>query len=120
MIKSEKIQIGIVLLFAIAAFFVVYWALTPIKNFDFNLKKMNDSLVHELSVKDSLLEIKEAKYIEESKKDSIKLQSIHQSINNLFHEINKQTRQNYFIPDSMYQFYIDSIRTNKGFYKIQH
>ena len=90
------------------------------KDENFNLKKMNDSLVHELSVKDSLLEIKEIKYTEESKKDSIKLQSIHNSINNLFHEINKQTRQNYFIPDSMYKFYIDSIRANKGFYKIQH
>ena len=120
--KLEKIQIVIVLLLAIVIVFVVYLFINKTQNqpSNFNLKRMNDSLVHELSVKDSLLEIKEIKYTEESKKDSIKLQSIHNSINNLFNEINKQTRKNYFIPDSMYQFYIDSIRTNKGFYEIQH
>ena len=85
-----------------------------------NLKQINDSLVNVLKQKDSILNLKETLYNDKKATDSIQLNSINNSIKNLRYEIKKQSNQVYSTPDSLFQQYIDSIRTAKGFYKIQY
>ena len=95
---------------------------TKIKNIENepNLKQINDSLVNVLKQKDSVLNLKETLYNDKKATDSIQLNSINNSIKNLRYEIKKQSNQVYSTPDSLFQQYIDSIRTTKGFYKIQY
>jgi predicted Holliday junction resolvase-like endonuclease len=85
-----------------------------------NLKQINDSLVNVLKQKDSVLNLKETLYNDKKTTDSIQLNSINNSIKNLRYEIKKQSNQVYSTPDSLFQQYIDSIRTAKGFNKIQY
>ena len=85
-----------------------------------NLKQINDSLVNVLKQKDSVLNLKETLYNDKKETDSIQLNSINNSIKNLRYEIKKQSNQVYSTPDSLFQQYIDSIRTAKGFNKIQY
>ena len=85
-----------------------------------NLKQLNDSLVNVLKQKDSVLNLKETLYNDKKAIDSIQLNSISNSIKNLRYEIKKQSNQVYSTPDSLFQQYIDSIRTAKGFYQIQY
>jgi predicted PurR-regulated permease PerM len=85
-----------------------------------NLKQINDSLVNVLKQKDSVLNLKETLYNDKKSTDSIQLNSINNSIKNLRHEIKKQSNKVYSTPDSLFQQYIDSIRTAKGFNQIQH
>jgi len=95
---------------------------TKIKNIENepNLKQINDSLVNILKQKDSVLNLKETLYNDKKAIDSIQLNSINNSIKNLRYEIKKQSNQVYSTPDSLFQQYIDSIRTAKGFYQIQY
>ena len=85
-----------------------------------NLKQINDSLVNVLKQKDSVLNLKETLYNDKKATDSIQLNSINNSIKNLRYEIKKQSNKVYSTPDSLFQQYIDSIRTAKGFSQIQY
>jgi hypothetical protein len=85
-----------------------------------NLKQINDSLVNVLKQKDSVLNLKETLYNDKKAIDSIQLNSINNSIKNLRYEIKKQSNKVYSTPDSLFQQYIDSIRTAKGFNQIQY
>ena len=85
-----------------------------------NLKRINDSLVNVLKQKDSVLNLKETLYNDKKATDSIQLNLINKTVKKLQHEIKKQSNQVYSTPDSLFQQYIDSIRTAKGFYQIQY
>jgi hypothetical protein len=114
----NKINFGL-LIFLIGG--LVYLFLTyPKTNLEPNLKQINDSLVNVLKQKDSILNLKETLYNDKKATDSIQLNSINNSIKNLRYEIKKQSNQVYSTPDSLFQQYIDSIRTAKGFNKIQY
>jgi flagellar basal body-associated protein FliL len=120
MTKAEKIQVSMVFIFLVVGTCLVLWTGFSKYENSHNLKQINDSLVNVLKQKDSVLNLKETLYNDKKATDSIQLNSINNSIKNLRYEIKKQSNQVYSTPDSLFQQYIDSIRTAKGFYKIQY
>jgi hypothetical protein len=118
MTKREKELIILCVIFCVLTF---YFMFNPLETQNKpNLKQINDSLVNVLKQKDSILNLKETLYNDKKATDSIQLNSINNSIKNLRYEIKKQSNKVYSTPDSLFQQYIDSIRTAKGFYQIQY
>lgn len=79
-----------------------------------------DSMKTLIDKKDSLIIKKEEEYSERKKADSISLFNINRSIKNVYYEIKKQSNITYSISDSLFGRYVDSIRSARGFYKIQY
>jgi len=78
-----------------------------------------DSLNNILTYKDSIISYKDKEVNTLIQSDSIRMNIINKSINQIKNEIKKNSSKTFTIADSNFQQYIDSIRA-KGFYKIQH
>lgn len=79
-----------------------------------------DSMRTIIEKKDSLITKKEEEYSEKKKSDSISLFNINRSIKNMYYEIKKQSNRTYSVSDSLFSSYVDSIRSAKGFGKVQY
>ena len=80
-----------------------------------NLDSLNAVLLH----KDSIINYKDKQVNILIKSDSIRMNIINKSINQIKNEIKKNSFKTFDVSDSNFQQYIDSLRT-KGFSKIQH
>ena len=78
-----------------------------------------DSLNNILRYKDSIISYKDKQVNILIQSDSIRMNIINKSINQIKNEIKKNSFKTFDVPDSNFQHYIDSLRT-KGFNKIQH
>jgi len=78
-----------------------------------------DSLNAVLTYKDSIITYKDKEVNTLIQSDSIRMNIINKSINQIKNEIKKNSSKTFTIADSNFQQYIDSLRT-KGFSKIQH
>ena len=79
-----------------------------------------DSMKILIDRKDSLLTKKQEEYENKKSSDSVSLYKINRSIKNLYYEIKQQSENTYFVRDSLFSDYVDSIRTAKGFNRIQY
>lgn len=79
-----------------------------------------DSCKRIIDRKDSIILAKEERYSEKKKADSITLFSINKSIKNVYYELKKQNEVTYSLNDSLFMRFVDSIRSAKGFYRLQY
>ena len=78
-----------------------------------------DSLNTILTYRDSIISYKDKQVNSLIQSDSIRMNIINKSINQIKNEIKKNTSKTFNVSDSEFQQYVDSLRT-KGFNKIQH
>ncbi|CAB5218569.1 hypothetical protein UFOVP212_48 [uncultured Caudovirales phage] len=78
-----------------------------------------DSLNTILTYKDSIISYKDKQVNSLIQSDSIRMNIINKSINQIKNEIKKNSSKTFNVSDSEFQQYVDSLRT-KGFNKIQH
>lgn len=79
-----------------------------------------DSMASIIQKKDSLILSKEDEYKKSKKTDSVSIFNINRSIKNLYYEIKQQNEATYSVSDSLFAGYVDSLRSARGFYKIQY
>tara|TARA_R110000868_G_scaffold36781_4_gene130238 strand:- start:1040 stop:1393 length:354 start_codon:yes stop_codon:yes gene_type:complete len=87
---------------------------SPVQN-NSKLDSLNVILTH----RDSIISYKDKQVNILIQSDSIRMNIINKSINQIKNEIKKNSSKTFDVPDSNFQNYIDSLRA-KGFYKIQH
>ena len=78
-----------------------------------------DSLNAVLTYKDSIISYKDKEVNTLIQSDSIRMNIINKSINQIKNEIKKNSSKTFTVSDSNFQEYVDSLRA-KGFNKIQH
>ena len=69
---------------------------------------------------DSILTKKQEEWENQKASDSVSLYKINRSIKNLYYEVKQQSEITYLVSDSLFSRYVDSIRTAKGFNRIQY
>ena len=95
--------------------FVGYFSVkSPVQN-----NNKLDSLNTILTYRDSIISYKDKQVNSLIQSDSIRMNIINKSINQIKNEIKKNTSKTFNVSDSEFQQYVDSLRT-KGFNKIQH
>jgi len=104
----------IILLISIGYVIGHYSVKSPVQN---NSKL--DSLNNILTYKDSIISYKDKEVNTLIQSDSIRMNIINKSINQIKNEIKKNSSKTFTVADSNFQQYVDSIRA-KGFNKIQH
>lgn len=113
--KNDKIVIGFIILFVSIGYVIGYFS---VKSQAQNNTKL-DSLNNILTYKDSIISYKDKEVNTLIQSDSIRMNIINKSINQIKNEIKKNSFKTFDVPDSNFQHYVDSLRT-KGFNKIQH
>lgn len=113
--KTNTYILIVIILYLLFGFSVGYYSFKhPIKT-DSNLDSLNKTLMY----KDSIISYKDKQVNSLIQSDSIRMNIINKSINQIKYEIKKNSSQVFNVSDSYFQQYVDSLRT-KGFNKIQH
>lgn len=115
---KTKIIDWIVLFLMMLIVLFIFYKICTIKKPIINNNKL-DSLNKELLYKDSIINYKDKQVNSLIQSDSIRMNIINKSINQIKNEIKKNSSQVFNVSDSYFQQYVDSLRT-KGFNKIQH